>query len=113
MNPNFNVTNRLKWQAVEKQVRAAIGAYADTVAKKLEAEAKQNAKWTNRTGNARNSLRGTFGWRENKCRIVLSGGMDYSVWLELANGKRFAILVPTMEANAAAIIKGYKRLVGA
>lgn len=112
MNPKMKITRKLDLDTVERQLRAAIGVYADTVAKRLEAEAKQNAKWINRTSNARNSIRGTFGWRDNKCRIVLSGGMDYSVWLELANGKRYAILVPTMETNAAAIIKGYKRLVG-
>lgn len=112
MTPSFTVTNKLNWAGVEKQVRAAIGVYADTSAKKLEGEAKEKASWVDRTTNARNSIRGTFGWNGSICSIILSGGVDYFVYLELAYGKRYSILVPTIEANAPAIIKGYRKVVG-
>ena len=108
---SIRVKNNFNPQKVEKMVRAAIGVYADTAAKKMEGEAKKNAPWTDRTGNARNSIQGDFGWQGNKAVITLGGNMDYSVWLELAYEKKYAILKPTIDRNAPEILKGYQRLV--
>lgn len=102
---NFNANKTMG------KVRAAIGVYADTAAKQMEEDAKKNASWTDRTSNARNSIQGGFGWEGNKCKIALSANMDYSVYLELANEKKYAILVPTIQRNAPKIIKGYQKLV--
>lgn len=108
---SIRVKNNFNPQKAAKQVRAAIGAYADTAAKKMEGEAKMNAPWADRTGNARNSIQGDFGWQGNKAVITLSGNMDYSVYLELAHEKKYAILKPTIDRNAPEILKGYQRLV--
>ena len=107
----MRVTNKTNFKAVEKKVRAAIGAYADTAAKTMEGEAKKKAPWTDRTSNARNSIQGDFGWEGNKAVITLSGNMEYSVYLELANGKKYAILSPTIQKHSTEIIRGYQRLV--
>ena len=107
----MRVTNKTNFKAVEKKMRAAIGVYADTAAKTMEGYAKENAKWTDRTGNARNSIQGNFGWKGNQAVITLSGNMDYSVYLELAHEKKYAILKPTIDRNAPEILKGYQRLV--
>lgn len=37
----MRVTNKTNFKAVERKVRAAIGLYADTAAKKMEGEAKK------------------------------------------------------------------------
>ncbi|WP_352419831.1 hypothetical protein [Proteiniborus sp.] len=108
---SIKVTNNFNTKMVENKVRSAIGLYADTAAKKMEGEAKGNAPWTDRTSNARNSIRGDFGWKGKHAVISLSGNMNYSVYLELAHEKRFAILVPTIQKNAPEVIKGYQRLV--
>lgn len=107
----IRVRNKVNFSDAEKKMRAAIGLYADTAAKKMEAEAKLNAPWTDRTGNARNSIQGDFGWRKNQAVITLSGNVDYFVYLELAMEKRWAILKPTIDRNAPEILKGYQRLV--
>lgn len=107
----MRVTNKTNFKAVERQIRAAIGVYADTAAKKMEGEAKNNAPWTDRTSNARNSILGDFGWKGNQAVITLSGNVDYFVYLELANGKKYAILSPTIESHSTEIIRGYQRLV--
>jgi hypothetical protein len=91
--------------------RAALGLFADTAAKKMEGQAKVGAKWIDRTSNARNSIQGDFGWEGNKLKVILSGGMDYSVYLELAHEKKYAILKPTIDKNASSVISGYKKLV--
>jgi hypothetical protein len=103
--------NNLNMAQVNRKMRAAVGVYADTAAKKMEGQAKRGAPWTDRTSNARNSIQGDFGWRGSRCVIALSGGMDYSVFLELAMGKRYAVLYPTILKRAPAILNGYQRLV--
>lgn len=92
---------------VQKKMLAACQSYTDTAGKKLEAEAKSNAKWEDRTGNARQTIKG-FGLVEGgDYSIVLRGGMEYSVWLELARGKKYAILFPTIQKNQSAILKAW------
>jgi hypothetical protein len=93
------------------KAQAALGLFADTAAKKMEVDAKRNAPWTDRTSNARNSIQGSFGWKNRKLVITLSGNMDYSVWLELANDKRYAILYPTIQKNAPEVLRAYKKVI--
>lgn len=107
----MNVQNNMNFSAIEKRVRAAIGLYAGTAAEKMEGEAKKKAPWTDRTSNARNSIQGDFGWEGNKAVITLSGNMNYSVFLELAHGKKYAILSPTIQSHSTEILRGYQRLV--
>ena len=108
----MKVTNTFNARMVEQQVKAAIGLYADTAAKKMEGAAKKSRPWTDRTSDAKNSILGSFGWEGNKVKITLSGNMDHSVFLELANENRYAILVPTIQSFAPDILKGYKKVVG-
>ena len=69
------------------------------VAPMLENYAKQNAPWTDRTGAAR---RGLFARHnrssETSFSIIFGHGVDYGIFLELANSGRYAIIVPTIEA---------------
>lgn len=108
----IRITNNFNAKMVEKKVRASIGVYADTAAKKMEGEAKRDGPWIDRTTNARNSIQGNSGWQGNKAVITLSGNMDYSPYLELAREKKYAVLVPTIQRNAPDIINGYKKVVG-
>lgn len=107
----MRVKNTFNAEDVRHKVKSAIGLYASTAALKLEGEAKSKAPWIDRTTNARNSIRGDFGWQGEKAVIKLSGNMDYSVYLELAMAKRYSILVPTIQGNAPSIMSGYQRLV--
>lgn len=97
-------------KAVDRH-KAALGMYADTAAKKIKGEAKAKAPWQDRTGNARESIDGTGGWEGNELKVVLSGGMSYSVYLELAYERRYAILKPTIDKNASEILNSYQKLV--
>lgn len=107
----IRIKNNFNAKMVENKVRAAIGLYADTAAKKMEGEAKNNAPWIDRTSNARNSILGDFGWKGNQAVITLSGNMNYSVFLELAHEKKYAILVPTIQRNAPEVLRAYRKLV--
>ncbi len=108
----MKVENNMNFDEVARKIRASIGIFGDTEAKRMEAYAKQNRPWIDRTGNARNSIQGNFGWRGDDAIIRLSGNMSYSVWLELAYGKRYAILRPTIEKHAPTTLRGYQRVVG-
>ena len=63
-----------------------------------EGEAKVNAPWTDRTGNARNSITGVYlGKNGGKLESALFIGMEYGVFLELANGGKYQIVWNTLE----------------
>lgn len=104
------VKNTFNFKKVSKKMRAGLGLYADTAAKQMEADAKRNRPWTDRTTNARNSTRGDFGWENDKAVIRLSGDVEYYPFLELANEKKYAVLLPTIKKSAAQIIRGFRRI---
>lgn len=89
----FDATDFLKKIAggsggVNGKMKAAVGVYCDSAGKKIAGEAKKNAKWTDRTGNARQTIDGGFKWQdENKCAAYVAGNMEYSPYLELAHAK--------------------------
>lgn len=107
----MSIKNTVNFSKVKAKMKTGITMYGKTESGRLEKSAKSNAKWTDRTSNARNSIQGDFEWKGDIARINLSGNMEYSVFLELAYGKRYAILVPTIEKSAPSIINGYKKLV--
>ncbi|MCX6786835.1 MAG: hypothetical protein NTU85_03440 [Candidatus Kaiserbacteria bacterium] len=97
------------------RVRVAVRAVADYMAQKVQGEMRAGAPWEDRTGNARSGL---FSVVEEASRdlvmIWLSHGttIDYGVFLELAHGKKYAIIVPTMQANIPVIEKMLRDIFG-
>lgn len=89
---------------------SVVKAYAETSAKKLESYAKENARWQDRTGRARRAIRGYIEERQEKVRIIISHGVEYGVWLELAHEKKFAILWDTIFQNSNDILKGFEKM---
>ncbi len=72
---------------------------------------RKNARWVDRTGNARASLRAVTQFTSDMLGVVLVGGgpPDYVKYLELAMAGKYAIIRPTLEAYAGRI---YRDLVG-
>lgn len=89
----------------------AILATAEFFATKIQNEARREAKWQDRTGNARSGLfavaakkeRGAGGQflklAERSVEIYLSHGLtvEYGQWLELK--PKYAVIWPTIEKN--------------
>jgi len=79
----------------------AVAAIAQYVATEMQNDAKANAPWTDRTGNARTGLFGTSeaDFAAKVVTIYLSHGatIDYGVWLELASSGRYAVIMRTMQ----------------
>lgn len=107
----MRIRNTINFGIAERKVKAALGLYADTAAKKMEGYAKANRPWTDRTSDAKNSIQGKHHWRGKDLAITLSGNVDYFVYLELAYGKKYSILKPTVDKFGPDVFKGYQRLV--
>ena len=104
------IGNLKRWS---EELRAATILLAQNWAGQLEARAKQNASWRDRTSNARNGLYGSAGVEglmQNQVSIKLGHSMDYGVFLELCNDGKYAVLKPTLDAAVAEIYESYRRL---
>lgn len=83
--------------SLEDKSHAAVRTFADTGAIKMKSYAQNNAPWTDRTGAARGRLTSYTQDMGNVIRIVVAHGVDYGIWLELANEKRYAIIPQTIQ----------------
>lgn len=62
---------------------------------------KSNASWTDRTGNARQSLNAEVeDMAMDMVEIVLSHGVEYGIYLELSHGGAYAIIAPAVDVFA-------------
>lgn len=68
----------------------------------LQEIAKRIAPWEDITGNARREIVGSSSVRGNVLTIRLAGLTFYSIFLELANERNWAVLLPTLRAWAPA-----------
>lgn len=86
----------------DDRARVAIRATLDYQAARSETWMRSNAKWTDRTTNARNGLFAmvdpTLG--RDTWLLVLSHTVSYGIWLEVANSGKYAIVRPAwLKAN--------------
>lgn len=97
---------------VEKEVKtmAALNLYGDSVAKEMESYAKTRRVWTDRTSHARNALNGDSFGLKDMVRCEISHGVDYGIYLEMCNERRFAILDPTIKAVGPKALKGLSKI---
>lgn len=111
MSFKFDVTGIAKGLAErELKTKAALGVYAKTVGKQMETHAKSNARWQDHTGNARNGLQGDGEMFGNGARAKLEHGVDYGIYLEYCNERRYAILEPTLKAITPKALDGLKNI---
>lgn len=96
----------------ESRADIAIRMLAEQGALQLQNSARENRKWTDRTGHARQRLTGYVGKIPEGYRITLAHGVDYGIWLELAHEKRFSIIPQTIEyVGTFEIMPGFQRLI--
>lgn len=82
-----------------ERVRQAVLLVAQLIADTAENRAKAEAPWTDRTGNARQGL---TGFADPAARdlvtVYLYHKAEYGVWLEIARGGPYRIIMPTLES---------------
>ena len=86
--------------ALPGRVEKAVAAYGQTTAKAIEANAKKDRPWTDRTAQARQRLHGDCTHIDTGIRISLSHGVAYGVYLEFAHEKRYAIIYPVLREGS-------------
>jgi len=93
-------------RAVERygdRALTAVAAVAQRVATEMQNQAKTDAPWTDRTGNARTGIFGTSeaDFAAHVVTIYLSHGatISYGVWLELAASGKWGVIMRTMESH--------------
>ncbi len=79
-------------------IRRSVRTLADRRAPEIEAWMKSNAPWTDRTGNARQTLNTEVDdLAGSAVEIRLAHGMEYGIYLELAHGGNWAIIGPAID----------------
>lgn len=68
-------------------------------ARQMKGYSETHAPWTDRTGNARQSLHGGVDTDGDRYVLYLSHGVEYGIWLEVAHGGNYAIVGPTMDTH--------------
>lgn len=101
-----------KMLAMEKKVGVAMLMYMSTKASEIESYMKLNRPWTDRTNMAKATLNTKVSQpNENTIRMTLAHGVDYGIWLELANEKNYAIVGPTLNIKGPEVIQGMQGLI--
>ena len=93
---------------LDDALQASIKATFKQTASDMEAYAKSNAPWQDQTGMARAGLRGSWGLNQYVYWIKLEHGVEYGVYLELSNEKRFAIVAPTADRFLPNLLQGVR-----
>jgi hypothetical protein len=72
---------------------------------------RQNAPWTDQTGNARNGLfaEAKHDWGRTHA-IVLYHSVPYGIWLEVRHQGRYAIILPTAKEQGMAVMNTLRDL---
>lgn len=86
-----------KLDAFQDKFDVALYVFAQNGAQKMEGYAKQHRPWTDRSGAARQRLKGSAYRIDNGYRLEIAHGVYYGIYLELARQRRYAILEPTVQ----------------
>lgn len=79
--------------------QAGLYALLQNWAGQMDGYAKEHAPWTDRTSHARQSLHGGVDIRGDQFYLYLSHGIEYGLWLEVANSGNYAIVGPTVDVH--------------
>ena len=111
----------LHWTIPPERLAQNVGGYVERLlnavydlatffATRLETYAKQNAPWTDRTGNARQGLTARAVKTATAVTLYLFHSATYGIWLEVKNAGRFAIILKTLEAHYGAYMAAIQGL---
>lgn len=86
-----------------EKVLVAVAAVAGRIATIMQNSAKNNAPWTDRTGNARSGLFGTVETDLSRQLVIIylshSAMLSYPLFLEVSHGGKFSIIMKTLERH--------------
>lgn len=97
--------------AFNPKFESYVTAVVDRQSTVAEAWMKSNARWRDRTGNARAGLRGNPGREDDSWFIDLMGGVPYQIWLEVRWSGKYAIIVPALQVQGRALMRNLGGLI--
>lgn len=96
--------------AADRRFRRAAITTVNSMAPRTENYMKNNAPWTDQTGNARNGLAARAYSSGSEFGIVLFHQVPYGIFLETKFGGRDAIIQPTIDAMSPEVMSRFNRL---
>lgn len=91
------------------RLKAALALDAENIAANMEAWAKNNAPWTDQTGDARDFIKQTVKWTNADILMVsLSHNVNYGIYLELCNEGKYAILEKAIAEFGPKFMEGWQ-----
>lgn len=87
-----------KYEELGERMMPRLRGRVQTWAQKVENQMKHNASWTDRNGDARRGLFHSVEQSGNTVTARLGHTMEYGRYLELSNGGKYAIVMPTVQA---------------
>jgi hypothetical protein len=104
------------WSEAYRQYMMAVNAGVEAIAMKwaptIQNWMRDNAPWTDRTGNARQSLHTEVLNLTNEIVLALAHGVEYGVQLELGFSGRYAIIGPALDEFYGKIWNDVKAMLG-
>lgn len=91
-------------------INGAIYLLAKRFESDIETWMKENAPWTDRTGNLRQSLWADVEQFVNLVVIAFDYGLEYGFWLEVANQGKYQIIGPALDRFSELWIQALKEL---
>lgn len=85
---------------------------ANSFADELVTYAKNNAPWSDRTGEARAGLNAAVFLDDDNLEIDLYHTVEYGLWLEIRWGGKFAIIIPTVEQKGSELFSRMSGMLG-
>lgn len=83
---------------VNTRIDGMISTVVEFYSSQAEQYMRQNARWTDQTGNARNGLAAEASHVPFRYHLItLSHGVAYGIWLEVRFGGRYQILTRTQQ----------------
>lgn len=95
---------------LENKLDIATKMLAETGAVKMQGYAQGHAPWTDRSGRARQTLKGSTEPYSSGYKVIIAHGVDYGIWLELAHEKRFAIIPDTLNYGEQTVLPAFERM---
>lgn len=100
-------------EKMQQKLGTTVMMYAVTKAADIESKMKANRPWVDRTGMAKATLNAKVSLPSaSTVRITLAHGVEYGIWLELAHGKNWAIIAPTINEQGPLLLSGMESLMG-
>jgi hypothetical protein len=98
-------------EAYVAAIHQGVVAIVQRWAPEIENWMKRNASWTDRTGNARQTLHTEIEQVVNQMvELTLAHGVRYGIYLELRNAGRYAVINPALDHFAPKVWADVRRM---